>query len=62
MESKTTKVKQRLENDGWYLARNGANHDIYRHPTIPGIVTLPRHRTLSPGVYRSIAKKANWPE
>ena len=46
--------------DGWYLDRHGANHDIYRHPTIMGIITLPRHKQLSAGVARSIAKKAGW--
>ena len=31
-------VKRRLERDGWYLDRHGSSHDIYRHPSIPGIV------------------------
>ena len=51
-----------LEKDGWYLARHGSGHDIFRHPRIKGIITLPRHKTVSPGVAHSIAKKAGWPE
>ena len=46
--------------DGWFLVRHGAGHDIYKHPNIDGIITLPRHRVLSPAVARSIAKKAAW--
>ena len=42
------------------MVRHGGNHDIYRHPLIKGIITLPRHNKLSPGVARSIAKKAGW--
>ncbi|MET3602161.1 type II toxin-antitoxin system HicA family toxin [Martelella mangrovi] len=62
MEQQTAKIIKRLTSDGWYLSRNGANHDIYRHPEIEGIVTVPRHRKVTPGVWKSIAKKAGWPE
>ena len=62
METKTEKIKHRLEQDGWYLTRHGSDHDIYRHPGIKGIITLPRHKTVSPGVARSIARKAGWLE
>jgi len=61
METKTTKIRKRLEKEGWFLARHGGGHDIYRHGEIDGIITLPRHREVSPGVARSIAKKAGWP-
>ena len=60
MSIKTADVVKRLKIDGWYLARHGGGHDIYRHPGIKGIITVPRHKTLSPGVMRSIVKKANW--
>ena len=62
METSTAKIRRRLEKDGWYLDRHGAGHDIYRHPEIAGIVTLPRHAHVSPMVARSIARKAEWPE
>lgn len=60
MEQNTDKVIRRLKKDGWFLDRNGAGHDIYRHPEIKGIVTVPRHKKLSPGVAETIAKKAGW--
>ena len=61
MDTSTNRIKRRLEREGWYLVRHGGGHDIYRHPHIDGIITLPRHRKLSPGVVRSIAKKVGWP-
>ncbi len=42
------------------MARHGGAHDIYRHPEIDGILTLPRHRRVTPVVAMSIAKKAGW--
>jgi len=62
MLTSSRRIRQRLEREGWYLARHGSGHDIYRHPEIGGIITVPRHRNLSPGVVRSIGKKAGWPE
>jgi predicted RNA binding protein YcfA (HicA-like mRNA interferase family) len=58
-ETRRAKVVARLEREGWELARHGAAHDIYRHGRL-GTISVPRHRTLSPGVARSIAKKAGW--
>ena len=60
METRTNLIKRKLEREGWYMVRHGGSHDIYRHPLIKGIITLPRHNKLSPGVARSIAKKAGW--
>jgi predicted RNA binding protein YcfA (HicA-like mRNA interferase family) len=45
--------------EGWE-PRHGGGHDVYKHPTRPGRIILPRHRTLSPGVARAIAKQARW--
>jgi predicted RNase H-like HicB family nuclease/predicted RNA binding protein YcfA (HicA-like mRNA interferase family) len=53
------KVAARLLREGWEL-RHGADHDIYKHPTRSGRIILPRHRTLSPGVARAVAKQAGW--
>jgi predicted RNA binding protein YcfA (HicA-like mRNA interferase family) len=58
-ETNRGKVVARLQREGWDLARHGAGHDVFRHPT-KGVVIVPRHRTLSPGVARSIAKAAGW--
>ncbi len=58
MEVNAAKVVKRLEAEGWVLLRHGANHDVYSHPGKPMPIQIPRHRTLSPGVARSIAKAA----
>ena len=50
MEVQTAKIVRRLKKDGWYLERNGGEHDVYRHPEIEGVITVPRHKKLSPGV------------
>ena len=62
METKTDRIRRRLERDGWVLTRHGSAHDIYKHPRIAGLITVPRHKTLSSGVVLSIAKKAGWGE
>ena len=62
VETRTQRVIQRLEREGWHLQRHGASHDIYRHPEIEGIITVPRHRSLSPGMARTIYRKAGWEE
>ena len=60
MDTATRRIRRRLERDGWFLSRRGGTPDIYRHPKIEGIVTLPRHRQVTPAVARSIARKAGW--
>jgi predicted RNA binding protein YcfA (HicA-like mRNA interferase family) len=58
-ETNRNKVVARLERDGW-AGRHGGGHDVYKHPARPGRIIVPRHRTLSPGVARAIAKVAGW--
>jgi len=58
-ETSRTKIIRRLEQEGWELARHGSEHDLYRRPERP-VIVVPRHRTLSPGVARAIAKTAGW--
>ena len=58
-EANRKKATARLERDGW-VGRHGGDHDIYKHPARPGRIIVPRHRTLSPGVARAIAKAAGW--
>jgi predicted RNA binding protein YcfA (HicA-like mRNA interferase family) len=60
METNREKIRRRLEQDGWELLRHGKAHDLYRHPERDALVTLPRHKRLSPLVVRSIAKAAGW--
>lgn len=60
VETARAKILARLKHEGWEIAHNGANHDVLRHAGKPGVIVLPRHRALSPGVARSIAKAAGW--
>jgi predicted RNA binding protein YcfA (HicA-like mRNA interferase family) len=59
LETNRNKVVARLARDGW-VGRHGGDHDVYKHPARPGRIVVPRHRTLSPGVARVIAKVAGW--
>jgi len=51
---------KKLKKNGWYLFRNGANHDLYRHPTKDGQLTVPRHgaKEMAKGTLNSILKGA----
>ncbi len=60
MEHNREKVRRRLEREGWKLLRHGRGHDLYRHAEKAAIITLPRHRKLTPLVARSIARAAGW--
>jgi predicted RNA binding protein YcfA (HicA-like mRNA interferase family) len=54
-------VIRRLLNDGWVLARTKGSHHQYRHPTKPGLVTVPHpKRDLPAKTLASIAKQAGW--
>ncbi len=57
-ETNRGKVVARLAADGW--RNEGGDHDKFTKPGVPYPVLVPRHRTLSPGVARSIAKAAGW--
>jgi predicted RNA binding protein YcfA (HicA-like mRNA interferase family) len=59
LETNRSKVAARLVREGWEV-RHGGDHDVYKHPTRPGRIILPRHRTLSLGVARAIGKQARW--
>ena len=59
-ETNTRKIIVRLEREGW---RNigGGRHDKFEHPSRPELLLIvPRHREVSFGVARDIAKKAGW--
>jgi predicted RNA binding protein YcfA (HicA-like mRNA interferase family) len=58
-ETNRKKVAAQLKREGWTV-RHGGSHDVYTHPNKPGIIALPRHRTLSIGVARSVAQAAGW--
>jgi predicted RNA binding protein YcfA (HicA-like mRNA interferase family) len=58
-EMNQAKIIARLEAEGWTFHRHGGDHDLYIHRD-RGMVAVPRHRTLSPGVARAIARQAGW--
>jgi len=59
LETNRAKLVVRLERDGW-IGRHGGSHDVYKHPLRSGRIVVPRHRDVSPGVARAIAKAAGW--
>jgi predicted RNA binding protein YcfA (HicA-like mRNA interferase family) len=59
LETNRSRVAARLEREGW-VVRHGSNHDVYKHPSNPGRIVVARHRTLSVGVARVIARTAGW--
>lgn len=60
-ETNRQKVVSRLKLEGW-VEEHGGQHDKFKHPHRKGRIVVPRHRTLSPGVARQIAKCAGWSE
>jgi predicted RNA binding protein YcfA (HicA-like mRNA interferase family) len=59
IETGRPKAAARLEAEGWAV-RHGGAHDVYKHRDRKGRIVVPRHRVLSPGVARVIAKEAGW--
>jgi predicted RNA binding protein YcfA (HicA-like mRNA interferase family) len=60
LETNTRKITRRLKQEGWILV-HGGKHDKYEHPDRPGVlITVPRHKQVSPKVARSIARDALW--
>jgi len=57
---KVREIVRMLEDDGWLLVRTRGSHHQYKHPTKPGLVTIPGNRNdeLAPGTLNSILKQA----
>lgn len=61
VETNTRRIVARRVAEGWRTV-GGGGHDRYVHPDRPAeIIVFPRHRELTPGVARSIAKVAHPP-
>lgn len=59
-ETNTRKIIVRLEAEGW-INVGGGSHDRFVHKDRPEVmIPVPRHRELTPGTARSIAKAAGW--
>jgi predicted RNA binding protein YcfA (HicA-like mRNA interferase family) len=60
IETNTRKVVARLRAEGWVYVVGG-KHDKFEHAEQPDVlIIVPRHKQLSPGVARSIARLAGW--
>jgi len=60
IETNTRKIVARLEREAWANI-GGGSHDRFVNPAFPGImIPVPRHRELTPGTARSVAKAAGW--
>lgn len=59
-EINRSRIVARLVEDGW-ISEGGAKHEKFAHADRPGVkIMVPRHKSLSPGVARNIAKAAGW--
>lgn len=56
---KWNELKKMAIKKGWYLHRNGANHDIYRHPDRKDSLLIGRHgkEEIKNGTYNQIKKQ-----
>lgn len=60
IETNTRKIIARLEREGWTNI-GGGSHDRFVNSAHPEtMIPVPRHRELTPGTARSIAKAAGW--
>ena len=60
IETGAKRIVDRLQAEGW-VSEGGSKHAKFSHKDHPGIrIMVPRHRVLTPGVARSIAKAAGW--
>ena len=57
---KVRDVLKLIETNGWYLDRTRGSHRQYKHPSKPGLVTIPGKPgdDLAPGTQNSILKQA----
>ncbi len=61
---KVRDVLRRLADDGWYIDRMRGSHRQFKHPTKPGVVTVPGkpNDDLATGTLVSIFRQAGWRE
>ena len=60
MPLKVKEIIKLVESDGWNHERTTGSHRHFKHPTKPGIVTIPGKLsdTLRPGTESSILRQA----
>ena len=56
---KWSELKRLATANGWYLARNGTRHDLYRHPDRTDVMLMERHDTeeVRPGLLYKLLKQ-----
>ncbi|RQU83413.1 type II toxin-antitoxin system HicA family toxin [Burkholderia cenocepacia] len=55
----STELIRMLEEDGWFLVRTKGSHHHFKHPTKPGLATVPHpNKDLPMGTTKSILKTA----
>ncbi|MET3214265.1 MULTISPECIES: type II toxin-antitoxin system HicA family toxin [Burkholderia] len=55
----STELIRMLEADGWFLVRTKGSHHHFKHPTKPGLATVPHpNKDLPMGTTKSILKTA----
>ncbi len=60
IETDTRKVVARLTAEGWVVV-GGSKHANFEHVRRPDVlIIVPHHKSLSPGVARSMARLAGW--
>jgi predicted RNA binding protein YcfA (HicA-like mRNA interferase family) len=59
---RSREVIRKLEAHGWYEVRQTGSHRQFRHPTRPGLVTVPHPKKELPiGTLKSISKVSGVP-
>lgn len=60
MRMKARDIVKIIKSDGWFEARTTAGHQHFKHPTKPGLVTVPMHGAadVKLPVLRSIEKQS----
>ena len=55
---KWAELRRIAEDKGWYLYRNGANHDIYRHKEKEFTILISRHKSeeIRKGTFNDLKK------
>jgi len=56
---KWSELRKIAENNGWYLARHGANHDVYKHNEKKFPIFICRHKSeeIKTGTFHDLKKQ-----
>jgi len=58
---KSVEIIQRLQADGWQLARFKGSHHQFKRPSKPDLVTAPHPlKDIPTGTLRNIFRQAGW--